>query len=165
VRTLFWELLDRFDACALIMADGIEDGPDARLGCIGDKEWVEEWRQCPLQGGTSWWHISVQGEEGCGSRACWWNFDMDSIGLSLGLSCSYPCCSCPTQPMSHLAETTLYSQLHSQNPMNLGSPLFRSLGSPAMISWSHRGTNAKKSRLHRISISSHPPPPHPAVKM
>lgn len=156
MRTLFWELLDRFDARALITADGIENGPDARLGRIGDKEWVEEWRQCPLQGGTSWWHISVQGAEGCGSQTCW-NFDMDGIGSSLGPSCSCPCCPSPTQPMSHLAETSLHSQLHSQNLTNLGFPLFRSLRPPTMVSWSHRGTNAKQlvaSDLHLLSSTA-----------
>ena len=44
----FGELLDGFDIGAFITADGIQKGSEARLGGIGDKKWVEKWRQCPL---------------------------------------------------------------------------------------------------------------------
>ena len=75
MRALFGELLNRFGA--FITADGIEKGLGARLRGIGNKERVEEWRQCPLQAETSWWHVSA------GRRNLWF---LDVAGPSLILT-------------------------------------------------------------------------------
>jgi hypothetical protein len=44
VGALFREMLNGLNAGAFIPADGIEKGPEARSGGIGDKEGVKEWR-------------------------------------------------------------------------------------------------------------------------
>jgi hypothetical protein len=63
---LFRKLWDRLGSSAFITADGIETGSKAGLRSIGEEEWVQKRRQCLLQGGTLWWHVSLQNAERCG---------------------------------------------------------------------------------------------------